>query len=97
MDSDRQKELTDLLVKRVEAYGVLANTGSGKLIMEDLEMVCHGARTTFVVGDPNYTLFNEGKRWVWLYIQTRLKAAGSPAQLAAQIESMLEEYEEEEF
>lgn len=91
-----REQLKQLLIKRIEAYRILAETESGKLIMEDLASVCHVNRTGFVPGDPSYTHWNEGKRWVWLYIQTRLKAAQSPAELAALMDEMFAQ-EEEEF
>lgn len=56
-------------LKRVNAYKRFAETEDGKLILEDLSRFCYAKGSTFT-GDANSTFFNEGKRNVYLYMNT---------------------------
>ena len=40
----------------------------GKRVLENLESICGYNKTSFVNSDPHRVSFNEGKRYVYLYI-----------------------------
>ena len=44
-----------------------------RLVLADLAQVCMAGETSVVPGDPQGTAFNEGKRAIWLHIQSMLR------------------------
>lgn len=56
-------------IKRVNAYKQLADTDFGKLILEDLSRFCYAKGSTYS-GNAHDMVFNEGKRNVYLYVNS---------------------------
>lgn len=56
-------------VKRVEAFKQVFNSENGKLILEDLSRFCYAKGSTYS-GNPHDMVFNEGKRNVYLYVNS---------------------------
>ena len=42
-------------------------------VLSDLRATCFATKTTFVKGDPDQTLINEGRRQVFMDIMTMMK------------------------
>ena len=61
----------DRVVKLQEAYRTLFDTPDGKTVLKDLEDFGFYHDSTFV-GDPNVTVFNEGRRSVVLHIRNMM-------------------------
>jgi hypothetical protein len=61
------KEQIIAQTRKVEAYKKVFGTDEGKLVLKELAAFCHMTNPTFT-GDVNQTVFNEGKRNVYLYI-----------------------------
>jgi len=53
-------------------YKAVFGTEAGKRVLEDLKRWCHVLWPSFT-GDPYETVFNEGKRAVYLHIQSMLE------------------------
>lgn len=47
-------------------------TPEGKRVLDELSKECFEGRNTFVLNNPDGTAFNEGKRYVILYIRDML-------------------------
>lgn len=73
---DKREEKEKKLVKDKEQiksdYKATFGTASGIRVLEDLEKRCFVKTTTFREPDLNATIFNEGKRTVFLHIQTMI-------------------------
>ena len=50
------------------AYSSIFKGEMGKIVMKDLQEWCHVTKTSFVLGRPDVTNFNEGKRFIYLRI-----------------------------
>ena len=61
------KELRNLIT----AYKTFAETGNGKLILDDLSNVCYENEDIFSQ-DPLITAYNAGKRWVILEVRKNI-------------------------
>lgn len=59
-------------VQIIRAYRDLFAQEAAEVVMEDLKKFCYEGRTTLVMGDPQTTGWNEGKRTVLLHIRGRL-------------------------
>lgn len=53
----------------INAYKEMFQTEAGKLILEDLSRICHFKANLFT-GDATRTVYNEGMRNVYLYINS---------------------------
>jgi len=54
-------------------YKATFSTASGKRVLDDLAKRCFVKTTTFREPDLNATIFNEGKRAVYLHLQTMIE------------------------
>lgn len=61
----------DRVIKLQEAYRKLFDTADGKTVLKDLEDFGFYHDSTFV-GDPDVTIFNEGRRSVVLHIRNMM-------------------------
>lgn len=63
-------------VKKIDArrrsYHAVFNSPEGKEVLKDLAQFCGSMKSSFSP-DPYQTAFREGRREVWLRIQTHLK------------------------
>ena len=63
------KELKD----KQTLYMQVFKTEAAKQVLADLRVFCCGTKTTFVKGDRDETLINEGRRQVFMQIMNTIK------------------------
>lgn len=64
-----EKEIEKLRYMYKETY----SSENGKKVLEDLEKRCNMRNSSYVAGDANATIFEEGKRAVILHIYNMLE------------------------
>ena len=80
------KRVRDILTRKSKAYEETFSTDSGKLVLADLYRLCKTNNLSYVENSPDKTAFNEGAKYVALYIQGVLK------QSPEDINKLLEEH-----
>jgi len=65
----------------IESYGRVFGSVDGQRVLESLAHDCHETRHSYVLGDPNTTIFNEGKRAVLMLIKARIDLSQNPKML----------------
>ena len=68
MDKAQEEALRALKAAYVDTF----STPAGKKVMEDLEKRCFFHTTSYVLRDPETTIFNEGTRANVLYMKTMM-------------------------
>ena len=71
--NDKEQEKQELKLKKIQmAYQKLFEGMNGKIILKDLTTRCHMDKPSYVANSDE-TIFNEGKRAVFLHIITMAK------------------------
>lgn len=60
------------LVTRRAAFLASFRSRAGEIVLAELATHCHALDTTFVIGDPQGSAQLEGRRQVWLKIQSHI-------------------------
>ena len=85
MDNYLEK-IKEIFTKKRKAYKDTFSTDSGKIVLADLYKLCKTDNLSYVENSPDKTAFNEGAKYVALYIRNTLK------QRTEDIEKLLEEH-----
>jgi hypothetical protein len=76
-DEERQKKIEEVEKRRMAdllyAYKTLFDSPNGKLVLDDLRIMCNADTGTADVNNVNLTYFREGARGVILRIEKYLK------------------------
>lgn len=65
--------MTKTLKDKQTLYVHVFKTEEAKEVLADLRGSCFGTKTTFVKGDPEQTLINEGRRQAFMQIMNYIK------------------------
>lgn len=67
------KKVDQAMAARVIDYKRTFGTDYGKRVLFDLMKRCSMLQSSYIIQDPNATIFNEGKRFMVLEILSKLK------------------------
>ena len=84
LSSQEVEELNEIQRERlevIESYGRVFGSVDGQRVLESLAYDCHETRHSYVMADPNTTIFNEGKRAVLMLIKARIDLSQNPQML----------------
>jgi hypothetical protein len=71
---DNIKKVINIRNQRRQAYKTTFSNEAGKKVLADLSRFCGATECSYVPdSDPHLTVFREGRREVWLYIQKQLR------------------------
>lgn len=72
--------LAALILPRDVAWREVFRGALVNIVLHDLKISCGAEKTSFSLEDSHETAFKEGRRFIWLFIQRRLRM--SPAEIA---------------